>query len=237
MLQLVLLWYSNLEPDNSKHIGKMAELVEQPRAMGTALDDTLEMGILVASINVIELQLVTAEIETLSEDTLSGEDVTGRLIEECTSHKEEMEHRDRANSASTACGICRLKNDTTENCWLSPTNPSSRFNLPSRTVDLSKIENYKQPSEKKTKRAKMNGRKKQKSDYRSTTVNMKNRIRRPDIMMMDSGTSSHMKPKSKWVSIEQSCNVFISLADDSTVAPKKNGTGIVHWKSKEKRRK
>lgn len=80
MSELESLRYSNLRSDISKHIDKMAALVELLRAMDTTLDETLVIGILVASIDVTQLQPVTAAIKTLSEDKLSWEDVSGRLI-------------------------------------------------------------------------------------------------------------------------------------------------------------
>lgn len=88
----------------------MVALAEQLCAMSTTLDNRLVAGILVSSIDVFQLQPVSAAIKTLSEYRLSLEDVTGWLIEKCKAHKDDTEHRNRAYSASTACDFCRKTN-------------------------------------------------------------------------------------------------------------------------------
>ena len=50
--------------------------------MGIKLDDTLEIGIIVFSINMSELAPVTAAIKTLAESEIKWEAVSSRLIEE-----------------------------------------------------------------------------------------------------------------------------------------------------------
>ena len=64
----------------STHVDNMAALIERLRSMGTTFEDALEFGILVASIQVTELSPVTAFIKKLSDDRITWDSVTTRLI-------------------------------------------------------------------------------------------------------------------------------------------------------------
>lgn len=93
------------------------------------------------------------------------------------------------------------------------------------------MEDCKPRSDKKKKKSNGKRVEKPKSEYRKAMVNMKNRNRQPDMMMLDSGTSSHMTPKSEGINVKKSCNVSILLADDSTVTATEKGTRSVKWKT------
>ena len=53
--------------------------------------------------------------------------------------------------------------------------------------------------------------------------------RTTDMMMLDSGTSSHMTPHVERVSEKRDCEIPISLADNSTVTAKSKGKRSVTW--------
>ena len=55
MSELVSIRYTSLKEDIDKHIDRMAGLIENLRSMGSTFDDTLSIGILVASIDVADL--------------------------------------------------------------------------------------------------------------------------------------------------------------------------------------
>ena len=82
MVELVSLKYRSVRSDISKHIDKMAALLEKLQAMKASVEDTLAVGILLASIEVEEMGPVVAAIKTLSEDKVTWDAVAERLIEE-----------------------------------------------------------------------------------------------------------------------------------------------------------
>lgn len=82
MSELVSTVYKIPSKDIRKHIDKLAGLVAQLKAMKTNLDDTLAVGIMLASIQVPALAPVVAAIKTLADDQVTWDDVATRLIEE-----------------------------------------------------------------------------------------------------------------------------------------------------------
>lgn len=84
------------------------------------LDSTLEVGLLIYSVDVPQLQPVTAAIKTLAKDKISWEAVTSRLIEEQKALVNEGGKPGRVNSAKTGCDICKKRNHTTDTCLLNP---------------------------------------------------------------------------------------------------------------------
>lgn len=78
--EFVSVRYKSPCKDIAKHIDKMAAIVEELRNMDMKLDNTLTVGILVASIKAPELAPVVAAIITLAENDLKWE------IRRCTPH-------------------------------------------------------------------------------------------------------------------------------------------------------
>ena len=139
MTELVSMRYTNIRDDMSVHIDKMAGLVEQLRSMGTTMDDTLAIGILVSSIEVTELLAVTASIKTLAESDINWEAVSSRFIEEVHTLYEPNGHSVRANSAETSvensCGICGKKSHKTSSCFLNLMSPNCRIKVTREEVN------------------------------------------------------------------------------------------------------
>lgn len=71
MSELVSVQYKNVGEDIEKHIDGVAELLEQLGSMDAVLSDVLAFGILVASIEVMELAPVTATIKTIAEKNIT----------------------------------------------------------------------------------------------------------------------------------------------------------------------
>lgn len=67
MCKLVSLMCTSLGDDMDKHIDKLDGIVEQIRTMGTSFDQSLAIGILVASIDVPERNPSTTVIKTLTD--------------------------------------------------------------------------------------------------------------------------------------------------------------------------
>lgn len=66
----------------ARHVDKMDGIAEQLKAIGTILKESLDIGIFLASVDVIGLQPATAAIKTVAEAEMTWEDVTSRLIKE-----------------------------------------------------------------------------------------------------------------------------------------------------------
>lgn len=72
----------NLNKDFAKHIDKMAGIVEELENIRMRLDTTLTVGILVASVNIVEHAPFAAAIKKLAKSEVKWESAAGRLIEE-----------------------------------------------------------------------------------------------------------------------------------------------------------
>ena len=68
MVELVSLRYSSLRSDITKHVDRMASINEQLAAMKTIMDESLKVGILIASIETDEVRPVVAAIKTLADE-------------------------------------------------------------------------------------------------------------------------------------------------------------------------
>lgn len=87
MSQLFSLKYASLSDSIYKQIDKLDEIIEKLCTIGTVLDMSTVTQIIVALIDVQELNPVTAAIRTLEDQDVSLEDVSARLIDETTNLK------------------------------------------------------------------------------------------------------------------------------------------------------
>lgn len=72
MSELVTVWYKNLKDDFAKPIDGMAALLELFRSMKAKMDDSLAVGILVASITATDIKPIVAAIKSLQMRILFG---------------------------------------------------------------------------------------------------------------------------------------------------------------------
>lgn len=216
--------FSNSSHSIAKHIDKMAALIAQLKAMKTTIDEPLAVGLLVASIDVPSMKPVVSAIKTLAESDLTWESVAERLIEE---HRgvSKTESTDRAHVAKQECHICGKENHTTERCFLNPLFAGNRLGLSNESKErlLSSKEDG------KSKKTGNSGRHKRKAKDTERSAMARRSGAKTDMMMLDSGTSSHMTPHSERVSERIACDVPISLADNSTVQAKYKGKRSVTW--------
>lgn len=70
MSEMVSVRYTSLRYDIAKHINRLSGIIEKLRSMGTNLQDSVVIGILISSIQMTELALVTASVKTISERDL-----------------------------------------------------------------------------------------------------------------------------------------------------------------------
>lgn len=213
MSELVGTRFTNLNADMSAHVDKMAGLIEQLRSMGTTFDDSLAIGMLVASIEVSELFAVTASIKTLSADSVNWEQVSNRLIEETKTITSGSRGIIRASAANSSCQICQKKHPT-EKCFLNPMNPNCKLDV--SASDVSNVLENKAP------RASENNRRNRKRGdgnraERSAMARGMNNSRVVDRIMIDSGTTSHITPLPESVQDKVPSNRPITLADESTM--------------------
>lgn len=82
MAELVSLHYTDRKGDISTHIDRMAALVEKLKSVGLDMGDTMDIGILVASIKVSKLAPVVAAINTVPPANMKWDTVATRLIED-----------------------------------------------------------------------------------------------------------------------------------------------------------
>lgn len=73
--------YSSVKIDIKKHIDLMAAILEQLKSMKAIMDDTVQVGTLIAYIDVPDLNAMTAAIKTLAEEDIKWEIFTEKLIE------------------------------------------------------------------------------------------------------------------------------------------------------------
>lgn len=232
MSELVSIRYTNLGEDLSHHIDRMAGLLDQLKSLGNYLDDALSIRILVDSIEVSELQAVTAAIKTQAETDIKWEEVTGRLLEERLGLLGEDARRDRANPASASahdhsengCAICDKTSHETKNCFLNPLNPTNKLGL-STEVSEKYFGGKQRP--KGTKKGKKNRCTDRSAVARVMTARAQKKTNR---LMLDSGCTSHMTPKADRVSKKEGCNHTIKLADESSLHAKEKSVRTVNWK-------
>lgn len=103
--------------------------------MDTALSNALAIGILVESVEVLELPLVTAAIKitaaskTLAEKELNWVDVSAQPIKQAKALKSTM---GRATSASLVCAQYSRSGHAIEDCFLNPLNLNNKLSLPTK---------------------------------------------------------------------------------------------------------
>lgn len=230
MSELVSIKYTSLGDDIDKHIDKVEGLIEKLRAMGTVFDDSLAIGILVASIDLPEMAPATAAIKTLADKDVNWESISSRLIDEAKNLKSGT--RTRSHAASQCCAICGKTNHTTDRCFLNPLNPNNKLDLKSKydksnsASDGPNNEGSNDDDDVKSKKG--NKKTKQRSAMARTDSKLH---RRPDRMMLDSGTTSHLTSHADRVSNTRRVSVPITLADDSKINGTSRGTRQVSWKT------
>ncbi|PXF39675.1 Copia protein [Gracilariopsis chorda] len=225
MTELISMRYSSIKSDVGKHIDRMKGILEKLESMNTSIPEELSIALLISSIDAEELIPVTAALKTLSDRSATWETVSARLLEEQQAIRSKRKRIERVNSAKHYCHICDKPNHRTEKCWLNPKNPDNRLHMSetdkeatgerSRTRFMKRTENKKKQKDQPSVRA---------APARSVTGNSSDCV-----MMLDSGTSSHMTRTERSLTDIQSCSVPIALGDKSLLHADRKGIKRVRW--------
>ena len=228
MVDLVSIRYTNPRSDITKHIDRMGSIVEQLQAMQASMDESLKVGILIASIEVPEMRAVVAAIKTLADQDVKWDTVAERLIEEWRGLKKTIRTGESSATAKgkRECEFCSRPGHTADNCWINPANPHNRLNALRRAGNDQKDNDSESPAEspKRTKKSK-----KPVAHRAAMARTGSQSIGRPDVMMIDSGTTSHMTSMAYKVYDKEACHVAIKLADDSEITATQVGVRKVKW--------
>ena len=232
MTELMGLRYESIRKDLGAHVDRMDGIFEKLDDMQTSIPGELRIAILIASIDASELIPMTAALKTLSDDEANWEDVSARLIDEQKTLKSKMkENHERATAVKEECPLCQKVGHSIDKCWRNPKNPDNRLNLPNSGG--SKLPRKHQKSEERLPSTrKLAGMDDEGPYERVATARIEGS---EDItqerMMLDSGTTSHMTTILSTLSDASTCDIPISLGDDSTVNATARGTKRVSWKT------
>lgn len=112
MLEPRSITYTGIRDDISKHIDRLDGLLKQLQEIGAKLDETLEIGILVASSKVTKRTPVTEAIRKLAESDLKWETVSTRLIAEAISLRSGPVRDKAAALTGNVCVLCFRSGNT-----------------------------------------------------------------------------------------------------------------------------
>lgn len=107
MAELVSLHYEDRSKDIAVHIDRLAGLIDHLHGMSLPMDDTMAIGILIASIKVQKLAPVVAAIKTIPDKDMKWDTVAARLIEDWKDlPKVKEEAVQTSYSAQDKCEFC-----------------------------------------------------------------------------------------------------------------------------------
>lgn len=114
MSELVSVHYTDRSKDISTHIDRLDSLVSQIKGMRIPFDDTMAIGILIASIKVTRLAPVVAAIKTIPDKDITWDAVAARLIEDWKDLPKIQE--ETSFTARRTCGFCGRSGHTDKFC-------------------------------------------------------------------------------------------------------------------------
>ena len=226
MTELINLRYDSIKKSMGTHIDQMAATLEQLEGMKTPIPDELSIALLIASIQVPELTAVAAAVKTMSDDSMTWEKVTARLLEEQYSFKGKQKQFERAAPSQNHCELCKKKGHSIKNCWLNPKNPRNR-------LDISEEGKDPKPSHEKAAPANEKRDKSKKKKRAAVAKALVSKSSLPRVMMLDSGTTTHMTNDVETLQNTALCEVPISLGDDSKIVANYRGSRVVTWQSQD----
>lgn len=163
------------------------------------MDESFSVGILIASIYVLGMNPVMAAIKTLSDPHVKWESVSERLVEQWRGHKKSVSSGQSSASVRTKYDFCSRPGHTAQNCWINLANPNNRLKVlkkggPGGHDDSDSEQEAPVARQKKIKKGKKKG-----VQRASMAFSVNNAKKSPDVMMVDSGITSHMTAKSDMV--------------------------------------
>lgn len=133
-VELVFVRYWSVCEYMSQYVDRLSGLVKKFQSISDPLHDTLEIGMLVAAIDVDQLMPVIASIKTLPESSVTWEHVASRGVEETNVLRTGNVPHDRESTAQYVCPLCQPGRNTLNRCFHNPLNPNNRLNLKSPLI-------------------------------------------------------------------------------------------------------
>ena len=117
MAEFVSLHYTDRTKNIATHIDRMASLVAKLKSMSLPIDDTMAIGVLVASVKVASLAPVVAAIKTIPASDMSWDTVASRLIEDWGDlPKSKYTEEGASYTAHVQCEFCGRYGHTEGDC-------------------------------------------------------------------------------------------------------------------------
>ena len=140
------------------------------------------------------MSAVSAAIKTLADDDVRWDTVAERLIEEWRGLNKSLKTGESSAAAEgkKVCDFCSRPGHTADKCWINPGNPNNRLKA-LRGAGNDSRDNETSDSESPAAKPVKTKKSKKKSAHRAAMARTGSKAsRHPDVMMVDSGTTSHM---------------------------------------------
>lgn len=167
---------------------------------------------------------VVVAINNLADAEVKWESVSERLIEEWRRLKKTVSSEQSSAAVWNKCDFWNRPGHTTPNCWINPENPNKRLKVLKKGVQAGQDDS---DSDQEIPAVSCKDKKKKKEGGVVLRILQEKTTKRPDFMVVDSGTTSHMTAKSDRVIEQETCIMKIHLADDSTVSATNMGVRMV----------
>ena len=219
--------------DMGEYVDRYAALLDRLEAMNAKIPTELAIIMFLHSMNG-KFEATIAALKTMSDDSLTWEDVTARMIKESTSHSRTSIAIPQTalvtgTNLSNICSNCGKHGHKADHCWWNPNNPKNRIRdkaAASSNIQKAAKANTSQEGEQLSRKSKTS-RKSNKEKALMLNI-MRTQCESPNDFLLDSGASSHMSPNQDWFhKLYQISPREISLGDNSKVTAEAAGDIIL----------
>ena len=133
MIELVSLRFTNPRSDIKNQTDRMAAVLQQVAAMKDSMDEGIQVGMLFASIDVVEMRPVIAALKKLADADVKWDSVANSLIEEWRAIKKSAQAGESSVNFKIVCDICNRPGNRMDKCWINPANPHNRLQALKKT--------------------------------------------------------------------------------------------------------
>ena len=105
----------------------MAALIEQILSMQASMETSLQVGILIATIDVAVMWSVISAIKTISESDVAWDSMSESLIEEWRAIKKRAQTGESSAAGKCVCDFCSRPGHSVDTCWIKPASPHNRL--------------------------------------------------------------------------------------------------------------
>jgi gag-polypeptide of LTR copia-type len=194
--------------DMGGYLDIYAALPDRLKAMNAKIPTELAIIMFLHSMNG-NFEATIAALKTMSDDSLTWNDVTASMIEESSSHSRTSSTTPQAalilgSTLPTSCSSCGKHGHESDTCWWNPNNPKNRFRnkaAENNTKHKAANASYSQGRSDKSRTSK-NSRIEKSNKEKALMLNVvKMPHTSPYDFLLDSGASSHMSPNQDWFHI------------------------------------